>query len=256
MRNGRLARFAPLLAALPLLAACAGSGVRDNDATGSLGTSQDESPGDLYVKLAVEYLKAGQTETALRKAHKALEEDGDNAQAHSVVALIYQRLGQDQLAEKHFRKAVSLKPKDPYVLNAYASFLCDRRKFSEADAQYQKALANPLYPTPWVAMTNRGTCAKRGGNSSKADSHFRQALTANPSFGPALAALAELDYGRGNYKSARSHLDRYFQVSQPIPQVLLLAVRVERKLGSRKRASTYAQMLRKDYPGSREALQL
>jgi type IV pilus assembly protein PilF len=256
MRKKRLARFSPLLAVLPLLAACTGSGVRDNDATGSLGTSQEESPGDLYVKLAVEYLKAGQTETALRKAHKALEEDGDNAQAHSVVALIYQRLGQDQLAEKHFRKAVSLKPKDPYVLNAYASFLCDRRKFSEADTQYRKALANPLYPTPWVAMTNRGTCAKRGGNSSKAESHFRQALTANPSFGPALAALAELDYGRGNYKSARSHLDRYFQVSQPIPQVLLLAVRVERKLGSRKRASTYAQMLRKGYPGSREALQL
>jgi type IV pilus assembly protein PilF len=237
---------------LLLLAACSGGGVREGD----LGADREESPGDLYVKLAVEYLKAGQTETALRKVHKALEEDPDNAQAHSVIALIYQRLGQDQLAQKHFGKAISLQPKDPYVLNAYASFLCDRRKFSEADTQYQKALANPLYPTPWVAMTNRGTCAKRGGNSSKAESHFRQALNANPSFGPALAAMAELDYDRGDFKSARTHLDRYFKVSQPTPQVLLLAVRVERKLGSRKRARTYAQMLRKGYPNSQEALQL
>jgi type IV pilus assembly protein PilF len=239
-----------------LLVACSGSGIRDDDATGDLGTAREESPGDLYVKLAVEYLKAGQTETALRKVHKALEEDPKNAQAHNVVALIHQRLGQDQLAEKHFREAIALQPKDPYVLNAYASFLCDRRKFSEADKQYQKALANPLYPTPWVAMTNRGTCAKRGGNSSNAESHFRQALNANPSFGPALAAMAELNYGRGNYKSARTHLDRYFKVSQPTPQVLLLAVRVERKLGSRKRASTYAQLLRKGYPNSSETLQL
>lgn len=252
MRMFRLADVSPLVGTLLLLAACSGSGVREDD----LGAGREESPGDLYVKLAVEYLKAGQTETALRKVQTALEEDPDNAQAHSVIALIYQRLGQDQLAQKHFGKAVSLQPKDPYVLNAYASFLCDRRKFSEADTQFQKALANPLYPTPWVAMTNRGTCAKRGGNSSKAESHFRQALNANPSFGPALAAMAELDYDRGDFKSARTHLDRYFKVSQPTPQVLLLAVRVERKLGSRKRASTYAQMLRKAYPNSQEALQL
>ena len=256
MRKFRLAKLLPQIGAMLLLAACSGSGVRDGDATGDLGTDREESPGDLYVKLAVEYLKAGQTETALRKVHKALEEDPNNAHAHSVIALIYQRLGQDQPAEKHFRKAISLQPKDPYILNAYASYLCDRRKFSEADKQYQKALANPLYPTPWVAMTNRGTCAKRGGNSSKAESYFRQALSANPSFGPARAAMAELDYGRGNYRSARTHLDRYFKVSQPTPQLLLLAVRVERKLGSRKRASTYAQMLRNGYPNSQQALQL
>jgi type IV pilus assembly protein PilF len=253
MIRGRLVGLLPFFCALWFLTACAGSALRDSSAPKSDG---DESPGDLYVKLAVEYLKAGQTETALQKARKALEEDGGNAQAHSVMALVYQRLGQDQLAEEHFRKAIGLKPKDPYVLNAYASFLCDRRKFSEADKQYQKALANPLYPTPWVAMTNRGTCAKRSGNSSKAETYFRQALNANPSFGPALAALAELAYDRGDYKQARTHLDRYFKVSQPTAGVLLLAVRVERKLGSRKRANTYAQMLNQTYPSSREALQL
>jgi type IV pilus assembly protein PilF len=256
MTRKRPSEFLALVGVVVLLAACTGSVVRDDDAAGDLGHAAEESPGDLYVKLAVEYLKEGQTETALRKVNKALEEDPDNAQAHSVIALIYQRLGQEQLAEKHFRTAVSLKPKDPYVLNAYASYLCDRRKFSAAETQYKKALANPLYPSPWVAMTNMGTCAKRSGNRSKAETHFRQALNANPSFGPALAAMADLDYSRGSYKSAQTYLDRYFRVSQPTSQVLLLAVRVERKLGSRKRADTYAQLLKKNYPNSYEALQL
>lgn len=256
MKRMRLAWPLGIIATTMLLAACGSSGVRESNATGELGVSQKESPGDLYVKLAAEYLRQGQMETALRKANKALEEDPKNAQAHNVTALIYQRLGQNQLAAEHYAKAVKLDPKDPYVLNAYASFLCDQRKFPEAEAQYKKALDNPLYPSPWVAMTNMGTCAKRSGNSSKAETSFRQALNANPSFGPALAALAELDYSRGQYKSARSNLDRYFKVARPTPQVLLLAVRVERKLGSRKRASTYAQMLRKNYPGSNEALKL
>lgn len=256
MRRIRLGWLLPLIAATHLLTACGSGNVRDSDATGDLGTTREESPGDLYVKLAAEYLKQGQTETALRKANKALEEDPKNAQAHNVIALIYQRLGEKRRAEEHHRKALSLEPKDPYVNNAYANFLCGQRKFSEAEAQYKKALANPLYRTPWIAMTNMGTCAKRSGNTGKAETHFRQALSANTSFGPALAALADLDYSRGQYKAARSSLDRYFKVARPTPQVLLLAVRVERKLGARKRAGTYAQMLRKNYPNSNEALQL
>lgn len=253
-RNGITGLFS-LLTACMLLTACTGN-LRNGDATGDLGAIDQKSPGDLYVQLAVEYLRQGQTETALHKARKALEVDSKNAQAHNIIALIYQRLRQNELAEKHFRTAVGLQPKDPYVLNAYASFLCDRRKFTEAQVEYKKALDNPLYSTPWIAMTNMGVCAKRSGNSGKAESHYNDALRANPSFGPALAGMADLSYTRGSYKSAKSYLDRYFKVSQPTPQVLLLAVKVERKLGSRKRARTYAQMLRKSYPGSYEALQL
>jgi type IV pilus assembly protein PilF len=253
--NGRV-RMVPVLAACLLLMACTGTGLRNNDATGDLGAAGDESPGDLYVQLAVEYLRKGNMEVALRKAKKALEEDPSNAQAHNVMALIYQRLQQDQLAETHFRKAISLQPEDPYILNAYASYLCGRRKFAEAEAQYKKALANPLYPTPWVTITNMGTCAYRSGNSSKAEGYYSRALRANRAFGPALAAMAELDYSRGRYKSARSYLTSYFEVAQPTPRVLLLAVRVERKLGSQKRAGTYAQLLRKSFPSSREVQQL
>jgi len=245
-----------MLVACIFLVACTSKEIRKGDVSANLGEGGKESPGDLYVQLAVEYLRQGQTDTALVKAEKALSEDPNNAKAHIVIAGIYQRLGKGQLAEEHLRKAVSLQPNDPYVLNAYASYLCERHQFTEAESQYKKALANRLYSTPWVTMTNMGTCAKRSGSSQKAETYFNQALSAKPTFAPALAAMADLDYSRGRYKSARSYLDSYFKVARPTPQVLLLAVRVERKLGSRKRASTYAQLLRESYPSSREARQL
>lgn len=238
------------------LAGCTGTASNDGETASAMGGAQEESPGDLYVQLAAEYLRLGQTETALTKVTKALEEDRNNAQAHNLVALIYARLGQDPLAEKHFRKAVDLRPNDPYILNAYATYLCDRSKFAEAESHYKKALESPLYPTPWVAMTNMGTCAKRGGSSDKAQNYYQQALKANSRFGPALFALAELEYDRGNHKTAKTHLDSYFTVAPPTPQVLLLAVRVERKLGAGKRADAYAQLLRQSYPGSPQALAL
>jgi len=106
-------------------------------------------------------------------------------------------------------------------------------------------------------MTNLGICARHSGNGGKAETYFRRALSANPGFGSAMAALADLDYSRGRYRSARAHLDRYFKAApSPTPQVLLLAVRVERKLGSRKRAATYAELLRKRYPDSPQPGQL
>jgi type IV pilus assembly protein PilF len=221
-----------------------------------LALGQKESSGDLYVKLAIEYLRLGQVETALFNANKALKEDASNIQAHIVAGGIYYKLGQEKLADEHYRKAIALDPKNAYALHAYGSYLCDRRKFAEAESHYRKALANPLYSTPWVAMTNMGTCARRAGKSAQAERHFQDALRANPKFGPAMVAMADLEYARGNHKSARGYLDRYLEVTQPTAQALLLAVRVERKLGARKRANTYAQLLRKSYPGSKEALQL
>jgi type IV pilus assembly protein PilF len=256
MKRSALAGILPWLAACVLVVGCTGKGLHKDDATGDLGRPQEENPADLYVKLAVEYLRQGDMEKALLRAKKALSEDPNDAQAHNVIALIYQRLGQRELAETHFRKAVALAPEDPYILNAYASFLCGSGKFAEAESEYKKALANPLNPAPWIAMTNMGTCAERNGKATKAEGYFSQALNANPSFGPALAAMAGLDYDRGRYKSAKTLLDRYFRVAQPTPQALLLAVRVERKVGSHKRAETYAQLLRKSYPNSRELLQL
>ncbi|WP_243448377.1 type IV pilus biogenesis/stability protein PilW [Candidatus Thiosymbion oneisti] len=239
-----------------LVTACAGGSVRGESAVGDLGGDGQERPGDLYVRLAVEYLRQGQTETALRKAGDAVAEDPDNPQAHNLMALIYQRLGWDRLAEQHFRKAIGLGPGDPYILNAYASFLCNRRRFAQARSQYEKALANPRYATPWIAMTNLGICARHGGNGGQAETYFRRALSTNPRFGSALAALADLDYSDGRYRSAKTHLDRYFKVAQPTPQVLLLAIRVERKLGSRQRADTYAELLRKRYPDAPQLSQL
>lgn len=254
-RHGRVGFLASLFACL-LLTACAASGLREKGVIGDPALDDRGSPENLYIQLAVEYLRQGQTGTALTKAGHALAAAPDNPQAHNLIALIYQRLGQVSLAERHFRAAIDRQPGDPYILNAYASFLCNQGRFAPARSRYEQALANPGYATPWVALTNLGTCARQSGDQRRAETYFHRALRVNPRFGPALAALADLSHRRGRYRSAGDYLDRYFKVAQPTPRVLLLAVRVERRLGARARADTYARMLRQRYPDSPEVLQL
>jgi len=58
-RNGRAGFLSPLLVCL-LLTACAAGGIRDEGTVGNPGGDGRESPGDLYMQLAVEYLRQGQ----------------------------------------------------------------------------------------------------------------------------------------------------------------------------------------------------
>lgn len=251
-RPHRATRLFRLLLVCGLLSACASKQPRH----GELYEGQADSPADLYVAMAAEYYKRGQMDAALQRALHALDEDDNNAQAHSMLAIIYQRLGKPELADKHFRSAVAISPNDPEIRNAWGSFFCNQRKAAEADKQFNEALKNPLYKTSWVALTNAGVCALRVNNRSKAEQYFRRALSANPRFAPALYQMAQVDYDMGRYKSARTFLDRYFASAPPTPATLLLGVRVERKLGNRKRAKTYAELLRKRYPDAPEVIYL
>jgi type IV pilus assembly protein PilF len=255
--SGTLIRRAPglalVLAAGLLLAGCGKLSTRSDDATGALGTDSPSSPADVYVALAGEYYARGQMDVALQRANQALDEDSKNAKAHLVTALIYQRLGETAKAEDHFKRAVELDPKDPTVRNALGAYYCSRKNYAAADEEFRQALANPLYATPWTARSNAGICAKASGDRAKAQTYFRQALDANPNFGPALLALAELDLAQGDARSASTLLARYFKTSPPTAQSLALGVRVERQLGNKKAAATYAAILKQRFPNTPEA---
>jgi type IV pilus assembly protein PilF len=235
------------------LNACGHGQSRDDS---SMGLDAENSPGDLYVAMAAEYYRLGQMDAALRNAERGIDEDKGNPRAYYMIAVIYQKIGEIAKADENFKRAVELSPKNPDVRNAYGTFFCSQRRYAEAQQQFAKALENPLYNSPWVAMTNAGTCAASAGNLSQAESEYRRALNANPRFGPALLKMAEIEYGRGNTKGTKSYLDSFFQTNAPSPQALALAIKAERKLGSSKAAATYEQVLRKNFPEVPEPLDL
>jgi type IV pilus assembly protein PilF len=245
--NGTRTLITALAAAL-VLSACAGNK--------KLAAPEGESPGELYVRIAAEYYRLGDIEPALKNAEKALELDKNNPQAHNVLATIYQQLEQDELAEKHFRQALGLAPKDSYTLTAWGNFLCEQRKYSEAQTQFEKALANPLFTAKWMTETQSGVCARRAGQSGKAEQHLRRALTANPRYDRALYEMADLEYSAGRYKSARGYLERFFKARGYTPRSLLLGIKIERRLGARKRARGYEKLLRTRFPDTPEILSL
>ena len=214
------------------------------------------SPATVYLELATSYLDQGQAAPALNNAQKALALDPDNSEALILKGVAYSRLGYAEKAEASFQEALKKNAADPYAANAYGTFLCGQNRIEEATRQFESAAASPNNPAPWVALTNAGLCLRDKGNRAGAQARFQEALGRNARFGPALLALARLHYESKAYSEAQTHISRYFEVMSPDPESLFLAYRIEKAVGNRRAADSYALMLRSRYPGSSQTYQL
>ncbi|HDK37624.1 MAG TPA: type IV pilus biogenesis/stability protein PilW [Thiolapillus brandeum] len=225
--------------------------------TGNLGKKQAyDSASDNYIKLAYEYLRRGDQSTALIRAKKAVAHDRGNANAHLVLALVYESLGENGPANAAYRRSMELDGKNPYTLNAYGTYLCKLGEYQRALPLFDKALQNPLYETPWVALANAGFCARKAGEVDKAENYLMDALERNPGYSTALLQMAELRYEKGNYMSARAYLQRYRELAKPSAQVLYLSILTERELGDHDQLRSDELLLKSEFPDSEQARKL
>lgn len=234
-----------LLAVVLLLGGCATGAVQRQEA-------QLLKSSDINTELALAYLREQDLERALIKLTKALEQNPNNAKAHAAIALTYDNSGRQELSGRHYARAVELDPENSYARNAYGAYLCRTDRVDEAIAQFDTAIANPLYPQPELAQTNAGQCVRTRGDFVRAERYFRAALRSNPRFAPALFQMARLSFEKGRALSARGYLQRYLAVGRHTPQTLWLGIQVERELGDRDAVASYGMLLRGQYPEAEE----
>ncbi len=206
----------------------------------------------INTQLGVEYMKAGDYETAIVKLKKALEDDPSYSSAYSMLGEVYRLTDQMDQAEVFFKKAVELNPNDSGAWSNYGQYLCQVGRDAEADTMFDKALANPLYSTPEIPLTNQGVCAARRGDLGRAEEKLRAALDRNPNVPAALLEMADVRLRQGKALEARGFLTRYAAVAKHTAPSLWLGVRVERQLGDKDAEGSYAVALKGRFPDSAE----
>jgi len=227
------------------------------EATGELGEDRQQySKANTFIQLATAYLERGNYTAALANARKAVEADKRNPNSYTILGLVHETLGEVDLAAQNYRKAISLDKKDPYALNAYGRLLCTQEKYDESLEYFQRSVANPLYTTPWVPLTNAGVCARSSTNPMQAEELFRQALEANGRYPIALYQMARISFEQGKMLSARAYIERFREVARPTAELLWLAVQVERQLDDLDQAVSYELQLRSRFPDSEEVRKL
>jgi len=251
MRHNLLPRLFVLALALAL-AACSSSGQGPNIKKESAANERAEAA-RVHTELGQKYMQQGKLEMALEKLNKALSFDPDYINAHTVIAVLYERIGDLKQAEDHYRRAAQLKPKGGNELNNYGAFLCKIGRYDEAAGYFDRAVADPFYNTPEVAMTNAGTCLLKAGKLDAAEVPLRAALDRAPNSGEALFQLASVLYEKGDYFKARAFMQRFESVGQPRPESLMLGRNIELRLGNGSAAGDYTRRLLQSFPESQQA---
>jgi len=240
------------LAALILLAGCASKPETQETGTivGEVGDPRNRAR--VHTELAAAYYDRGNMAIALEELRLATTADASYALAHSMFGLVYADLKETSKADESFQRALRLSPNDPEINHAYGWFLCQTSREKESIGVFLQAIRNPLYGAPSRSYTAAGMCSLRMKNSKDAEEFFARALKLDADDPGALLQLGQLRYRQGNVEDARKLVSRHLKLASPSPESLWLAVKIERKLGERTAEHSYANQLRRRFPGSPE----
>lgn len=252
-------RLLPVLTAF-LLAACAGTGTAPT-ADREIKTDSDQTDADrragIRLELAQGYFSRGQFNTALDELKLALQAKPDMREAVNLRGLIYAAMGDSQLAEEAFRRALAVFPNDPDTLHNYGWFMCQQQRWQTADALFDQALGQSTYRAPARTLLAKGVCEARAGRLLVAEKTLSRAFELDPA-SPAIAVnLSEVLFRNHELERARFYVKRVnAQPDQANAQSLWLQLRIERKLGNGDAVSDLGLQLRRRHPQAPETQSL
>ena len=214
----------------------------------ALTADEDNRQADLQIRLGLAYLRGGDKRLAFNNLSTAVRGAPNYAPAHMAMAVLRESLDDREAAQAHYQRAAQLRPRDADIRNNFGNFLCRRQHYAAADRQFRAGLRDKLYAAPELLLSNAGLCALRRQDLGRAEMYFRQALTRNGRFAPALYQMANIRFRVGRYESSERYLQRFFQQGERTLNGLWLGVRVYRQLKQPDKARAMAEALRASFP--------
>ena len=161
----------------------------------------------IHNNLGVTLARLGEDEKAIFHYRKALEINPRYSDAHCNLASLLARQGKDQEAISHLLEAIRVRPDKPEAHNDLGVILAKGGKIQEAIAHFSEAIrVNPNYP---AAYLNIGIALLCEGRNREAIPYLNEALRLNPreakvhdNLGVALAATGKTEEAATHYYQA------------------------------------------------------
>lgn len=229
----------------------------DNGSQSSVGSGDiHQERARIHTELGAGFFQRGQYAIALNELHTALSANSSYAPAYDVLGLVHMALGENDKADRNFRRALDLAPGNPDFHNNYGWFLYNTNHLDEAQQQYAIAIADPLYSTPQLALYNAGLCAIKQGNPDKAIDFFIRSLQRDENQPQAIYQLANLYYQKQRYQDARNLIDHISSPTTASAPVLWLSLRIARRMNDHATEASDALQLNNRFPAANETLLL
>jgi len=173
-------------------------------------TTRERETAVIHNDLAVDAMRAGRAQEALREYDEALKANDGLAEAHLgrglVLELAFSRTDE---AEAEYRRALQLKPSFPEAHNNLGQLLARTGRPDEALKEFDAALAQMLYREPWVARCNKGQVLWRMGRKADGASEMRACLQGQPRYCAGWRELGRLQLADGQAQEAVASFEQY-----------------------------------------------
>ncbi len=222
-------------------------------------TASDQTNADRLsntrIELAVAYLGRNQPTDALDQVKQALQAKPNNPAAYGLRGLIYAALGDTVKADESFQRALQLAPHDGDLMHNYGWYMCQQRRWADANAEFDQAIAEPSYRQVPRTMLVQGICQQRAGKPQEAEKTLARAYELDPANPTIAVNLAEVLYRNGQYERARFYIRRVNNKQElASAQTLWLAARIEHRLGQQEQVNGLGAQLRNRFADSPEAV--
>lgn len=183
---------------------------------------------------------------------KALELDGDLAEAHELLGSIHFQYDWDwERAEAEFKRAIALNPNLPGAYARYAFYLQTMGRQEEALAAVHHAVE--LDPLSASYICDEGRILYRARQYQKAIAQYQRALELDPGYAPVPWRMSDAYEQVGEYDQALAWADRYQQASGDPRLSLRLQARILGRTGKRREAEEKLRTIEKrSKPGGDE----
>lgn len=185
-------------------------------------TPKQTKTAEIHHDLAVEALRAGRTQEALKEFDTALAADPDMPGALLGRGLVYEYgFSRFPEAEADYRHALQVRPGYPEAHNNLGQLLARTGRSNEALSEFDKALDINLYMEPWVARCNKGQTLFQLGRKEEGLAEMRTCIRIAPRYCQGRRELGRLLVAEGKPEEAMPELEAYAKNCPKMPDAQL-----------------------------------
>lgn len=224
----------------------------------NVDTSDDQAAAD-YVQLALAYFDNNDMPGARRHINNALDIDDRTSDAYMVLAMVFQREGDLDLADENFRRAIGLDRTNSRARNNYAAMLFSLGRFENSYEQLEIVANDTSYEGRALAFEGLGRSAMRLDRKEEARNAFLRAMQLNSNLYISALELALLYFEEQDYSRALQYYRSYLTIVEfaqlpHTPRALLAGIRIEGHFQNDELVEDFALVLSTLYPTSPEYL--
>lgn len=205
-----------------------------------------------HYTLGAQYYRSGNYEVARDRLKQSLKFDPNRALTWTTLALTYEAMGNDVLAEQSYASAVRVAPRDFQTLNTYGVYLCRHGRQDQAIPYFERAINAPENEYAEVTLTNAGVCLSQKPDAAAAERYFRKALQRNRNYGEALLQMSLLKFSAADYLNSRAFLQRFLATNEVSASALALGWEIETRLKDDRARRQYFKQLEEKFPDAPE----